>query len=98
MPVVPYWDERTAADGTVVLLPQWRAATVRRPRAELGRHDDTDGVTQTEAVGVEPVRHAVTLDDARWTTYGVWRSGSAPALGAGGREFKSPHPDQSDQV
>ncbi len=26
MPVVPYWEERTADDGTVVLLPQWRAA------------------------------------------------------------------------
>lgn len=26
MPVVPYWEERTAEDGTVVLLPQWRAA------------------------------------------------------------------------
>ena len=24
----------------------------------------------------------------------VAQSGSAPALGAGGREFKSPHPDQ----
>ena len=26
MAVVPYWEERTAEDGTVVLLPQWRAA------------------------------------------------------------------------
>ncbi len=26
MAVVPYWEERTADDGTVVLLPQWRAA------------------------------------------------------------------------
>jgi uncharacterized OB-fold protein len=26
MPVVPYWEERTAEDGTVVLLPQWRKA------------------------------------------------------------------------
>ena len=26
MPVVPYWHERTADDGTVVLLPQWRPA------------------------------------------------------------------------
>ena len=24
--VVPYWEERTADDGTVVLLPQWRPA------------------------------------------------------------------------
>ena len=27
---------------------------------------------------------------------GVWRSGSAPAWGAGGRRFKSSHPDQSE--
>ncbi len=27
MAVVPYWEERTADDGTVVLLPQWRAAS-----------------------------------------------------------------------
>lgn len=26
MAVVPYWDERVADDGTVVLLPQWRRA------------------------------------------------------------------------
>ena len=26
MPVVPYWDERAADDGTVILLPRWRAA------------------------------------------------------------------------
>jgi uncharacterized OB-fold protein len=26
MPVVPYWEERSADDGTVVMLPQWRAA------------------------------------------------------------------------
>ena len=26
MAVVPYWEERAAEDGTVVLLPQWRAA------------------------------------------------------------------------
>ncbi|HTN80233.1 MAG TPA: OB-fold domain-containing protein [Acidimicrobiales bacterium] len=26
MKVVPYWEERSADDGTVVLLPQWRAA------------------------------------------------------------------------
>jgi uncharacterized OB-fold protein len=26
MAVVPYWEERVADDGTVVLLPQWRAA------------------------------------------------------------------------
>ena len=26
MPVVPYWEERTAEDGTSVLLPQWRKA------------------------------------------------------------------------
>ena len=26
MSVVPYWEERTAEDGTVVLLPQWRKA------------------------------------------------------------------------
>ena len=27
MPVVPYWEERTADDGTLIRLPQWRAAT-----------------------------------------------------------------------
>lgn len=27
MAVVPWWEERTAGDGTRVLLPQWRAAT-----------------------------------------------------------------------
>jgi uncharacterized protein len=27
MTVVPYWEEHTADDGTVVLLPQWRAAS-----------------------------------------------------------------------
>jgi len=27
MPVVPWWDERTTADGTVIRLPRWRAAT-----------------------------------------------------------------------
>jgi uncharacterized OB-fold protein len=26
MPVVAVWDERTAEDGTVILLPQWRPA------------------------------------------------------------------------
>ena len=26
MPVVPYWDDRTADDGTVIRLPQWRPA------------------------------------------------------------------------
>lgn len=26
MPVVAYWDERTAEDGTVIRLPQWRRA------------------------------------------------------------------------
>ena len=26
MAVVPYWEERTADDGTAVLLTQWRAA------------------------------------------------------------------------
>lgn len=24
MPVVPYWEDRTAADGTVIRLPSWR--------------------------------------------------------------------------
>ena len=28
-----------------------------------------------------------------WASHGEWRSGSAPALGAGGRGFKSPLPD-----
>jgi uncharacterized OB-fold protein len=26
MPVVPYWEERVAEDGTIVQLPQWRNA------------------------------------------------------------------------
>jgi uncharacterized OB-fold protein len=26
MPVVPWWEERTADDGTLVRLPQWRAS------------------------------------------------------------------------
>jgi uncharacterized OB-fold protein len=26
MPVVPYWEERAADDGTVIRLPQWRPA------------------------------------------------------------------------
>lgn len=34
MPVVPYWEERTAEDGTVVLLPQWRKA---RPEPDESR-------------------------------------------------------------
>ena len=25
MPVVPWWDDRTAADGTLIRLPRWRA-------------------------------------------------------------------------
>lgn len=33
--------------------------------------------------------------DRLTTRTGEWRSGSAPALGAGGRGFKSPLPDQS---
>ena len=32
------------------------------------------------------------------TGNGEWRSGSAPALGAGGRGFKSPLPDRSGPV
>src|SRR5262245_37197592 len=32
------------------------------------------------------------------STTGEWRSGSAPALGAGGRGFKSPLPDQKVHV
>jgi uncharacterized protein len=26
LPVVPYWEERTAEDGAAILLPQWRPA------------------------------------------------------------------------
>ena len=36
MPVVPCWEERTADDGTRVLLPQWRTATAQQGAAPRG--------------------------------------------------------------
>ena len=33
-----------------------------------------------------------------YLSVGAWRSGSAPALGAGGREFESRLPDQTDSI
>jgi len=49
-----------------------------------------DAVDADEAAARGCTRDSGSL---RTNSYGEWRSGSVPALGAGGREFKSPLPD-----
>lgn len=52
-------------------------------------------IADSQKLGLSAIRFCV---DSRYTRkvdpVGVWRSGSAPALGAGGHRFESCHPDQ----
>src|ERR1039458_2135034 len=44
-----------------------------------------------------PIILVLSLKDGHFSCRGVAQPGSAPALGAGGRAFKSPRPDQKNQ-
>src|SRR3989475_831701 len=57
-----------------------------------------DGIINLCAIGASPLRkQSAIIEKTHHQSRGVAQPGSAPALGAGGRRFKSYRPDQSFQ-
>ncbi len=80
---------------TLTLLPS-RASTDDFTFRSVGQsYGDALSFTQGDfASRMSDIRPGQPRRPLRWRSTGMWRSlASAPALGAGGREFKSPHPD-----